>query len=136
MSGAIANKDLGRMFFEAQDRMRGGPDPALCGPSYVSRIGSIPPMTMAQHEAFAKAFYAGFPDLKHSVHEVIAADDKVVVRFTLRGTHRGEFMGIPPTQRRFEAGAIVVFRVADGKIAELDGQFDQMGMMRQLGVIP
>lgn len=130
------NKELGRRFFEAQDRMRGGPDPSLCAPNYSAHIGSNPPMTLAHHEGFAKAFYAGFPDLQHTVDETIADDRKVVVRFTLRGTHQADFMGIPPTGKSFEAGAVAIFHIDKDKIVELRGQFDQMGMMRQLGVIP
>jgi predicted ester cyclase len=58
-----------------------------------------------------------------------------VVRFRLGGTHEGEFMGIPSTRKAFEIGAIALFRAVDGKIVEVRGQFDQLGMMRQLGVI-
>lgn len=128
-------RELGRTFFEAQDRLRGGPDPALCATSYVARIGGNPPMTLADHQAFAKAFYAGFPDLRHMVEETIADDAKVVVRFALRGTHRGEFMGIQPTQKEIDVGAIAILSTANGKITEVRGQFDQLGMMRQLGVM-
>lgn len=130
-----ANKKLGRAFFEAQDRLKGGPDATLCAATYTAYIGSNPPMTRADHEAFAKAFYAAFPNLLHTVDEVLAEGDKVVVRFTIRGTHTGDFLGIPPTKKSIEVGAIGVFRVADGKVAELHAQFDQMGMMRQLGVM-
>lgn len=132
----MTDNDLGRRFFEAQDRMRGGPDPDLCAPDYAATIGSNPTMTLADHQGFAKAFYGGFPDLQHAVEETIAKDGRVVVRFTLRGTHTGTFMGIPPTQKTFAAGAIAIFRVENGRISELLGQFDQLGMMRQLGVIP
>jgi len=128
--------DIARLFFESQDRLRGGPDPALCAPGYVSRIGSMPPMTLADHHQFATAFYRGFPDLLHTIHETIAGDGKAVVRFTLRGTHKEEFMGIPPTGKPVQVGAIAIFTLADGKISELHGQFDQLGMMRQLGVVP
>jgi steroid delta-isomerase-like uncharacterized protein len=128
--------DVGRRFFEAQDRLRGGPDPDLCAPAYVSRIGSIPPMTLADHQQFAIAFYRAFPDLMHTIHETVAGDGKAVVRFTLRGTHKSEFMGIPATGKEIQVGAIAIFTIADGKIVELHGQFDQLGMMRQLGVVP
>jgi predicted ester cyclase len=129
------NKEIGRRFFEAQDRLRGGPDRDLCAPSYVAYIGSNPPMSLADHEGFAKAFYAGFPDLRHAVEETVADEETVAVRFTLRGTHRGDFMGIPPTQKLFEAGAIAILRIAGGKVAEVRAQFDQLGMMQQLGLI-
>jgi predicted ester cyclase len=129
------NKTLGRRFFEAQDRLRGGPDRDLCAPGYVAYIGGNPPMTLAEHEGFAKAFYGGFPDLRHTVEETVADDETVAVRFTLAGTHRGDFMGIPPTQRSFQAGAIAILRIAGGRVTEVRGQFDQLGMMQQLGVI-
>jgi predicted ester cyclase len=57
-------------------------------------------------------------------------------RITLRGTHQGEFMGIPPTGRQVTFTGIHISRVAGGKIAEEWGQFDALGMMQQLGVIP
>jgi predicted ester cyclase len=132
---AESNRELGRTFFESQDRVKGGPDPDLCASNYVARIGGNPPMTLPGHNAFANAFYAGFPDLRHAVEETVADDANVVVRFTLRGTHRGEFMGIQPTGKEIEVGAIAILSTANGKVTEVRGQFDQLGMMRQLGVI-
>lgn len=126
--------ELGRKFFESQDRLKGGPDPDLCAPSYVARIGSNPPMNLAGHDGFAKAFYGGFPDIYHTIEDTIADDSKVAVVFTLRGRHIGDFMGIPPTQKEVDIGAIVVLTVVDGRVTELRGQFDQFGMMQQLGV--
>lgn len=130
-----ANKELGRGFFEAQDRLNGGPDLALCAPTYTAHIGSNPPMTRAHHEGFATAFYAAFPDLWHTVDEIAAEDDRVVVRLTIRGTHSANFMGIPTTNKAIEVGLIAILHVANGKVVELRAQFDQMGMMRQPGVI-
>jgi steroid delta-isomerase-like uncharacterized protein len=131
-----STSDIARRFFESQDRLRGGPDPALCAPGYVSRIGSMPPMTLADHQQFSTAFYRGFPDLRHTIDETIAGDGKTVIRFTLRGTHKDAFMGIPATGKEVQVGAIAIFTVAEDKVSELHGQFDQLGMMRQLGVVP
>jgi steroid delta-isomerase-like uncharacterized protein len=77
-----------------------------------------------------------FPDLHFDTEEVIAEDDKVVARTTLRGTHTGPFMGIPPTGRRFEQQQIHILRLADGKAVEHRAVRDDLGMMQQLGVIP
>jgi predicted ester cyclase len=131
---AATLEELGRKFFESQDRRKGGPDPDLCASGYVARIGSNPPMTIDGHDGFAKAFYAGFPDISHTIEDTVADDSKVAVIFTLRGTHTGDFMGVPPTQKQIEVGAIAVLIVAAGKVAEVRGQFDQLGMMQQLGV--
>jgi predicted ester cyclase len=59
---------------------------------------------------------------------------KVVYRFTASGTHQGEFMGIPPTEKRVTIMEIRIYRIIGGKIVECWGLFDQMGLMQQLGV--
>ena len=80
-------------------------------------------------------FRAAFPDLAYAIQDLIGEDDKVVVRWTATGTHRGELMGIPPTETRIATTGVDIFRVADGKLAELWLSWDQLGMMEQLGVV-
>jgi steroid delta-isomerase-like uncharacterized protein len=77
---------------------------------------------------------AAFPDLQATIDDVIAEGDKVVHRSTASGTHRGEFMGIPPTNKRATWGEIHILRFENGRIAEHWGQMDMAGMMQQLGV--
>ncbi len=89
------NLALGRRFFAEQDRLRGGPAEALCAATYQAILGSNPPIDRAGHEAFARGFYAAFPDVGHDLEEVLATEDRVAVRFVLRGTHTGSFFGIP-----------------------------------------
>ena len=88
----------------------------------------------------AKQFFAivrsAFPDLHHTIEDMIAEGDKVVMRSTWSGTHQGEFMGIPATGRRVRVSAIDISRVADGRIVEHWEQSDALGLMQQLGVIP
>lgn len=79
---------------------------------------------------------AGFPDNRHEVEEVIGEGDTVVARVTLTGTHEGEFMGMPPTGRRIEVTEIHVYRLAGGKAVEHRVGRDDLGAMRQLGLIP
>jgi predicted ester cyclase len=124
--------ELGPLFFLEQDRLLGGPNADLCAPNYVAYIGSFPPMDLAGHQAFARGFYAAFPDLVHNVQEVITELNRVVVRNMLVGTHRGDFMGIAATHRPINVGATMILHVEDGRVARLYGQFDQMGLMRQL----
>jgi predicted ester cyclase len=59
----------------------------------------------------------------------------VLVRFTFRGTHHGDFMGIPPTGRTVAVPGLIVYRIANGKIAEHWIQMDNMALMQQLGVM-
>ena len=132
---AHANRALGRRFFEEQDRVRGGPVEELCAPEYQACLGGNPPTDRVGHERFATAFYAGFPDLAHTIEEVFATDDRIAVRFVLRGTHGGSFFGIPPTNRLVMIAAHVLLHVHDGKITRLQGIFDEAGLLRQLGVL-
>ncbi len=80
--------------------------------------------------------YEVLPDLHYTIEDIIVADDKVVVRFTRRGTHRAEFMGVAPSGREVTWTGIDIFRIADGKIVEHWGNFDQLSMMQQLGAVP
>ena len=78
---------------------------------------------------------AAFPDNRHEVKEIIVEGDKVVLRCTLTGTHEGPFMGIPPTGRKIEVTEIHIYRLKDGKAVEHRVGRDDLGAMRQLGVI-
>ena len=77
-----------------------------------------------------------FPDLHFTIDEQIAEGDKVVTRWTAHGTNKGELLGMPATDKSTTVTGIAVDRIANGKIAESWGIFDQFGMMQQLGVIP
>lgn len=130
------NKETARQFFMEQDRRHGPLAPEIVATDYVARIGSNPPMDMAGHSAFAVMFYQGVPDIYHTIDDVIGDGDTAVVRFTLRGRQTGDLLGIPATGRPIEVSAIAIMRFDDGKVAQLTAQFDQIGMMQQLGVIP
>jgi steroid delta-isomerase-like uncharacterized protein len=77
-----------------------------------------------------------FPDLHYALDDMIVEGDKVVVRCTVTGTHKGEFMGVPPTNRKVKVQAIAIDRVVGGKIVEEWGLSDTLGLMQQLGVVP
>jgi steroid delta-isomerase-like uncharacterized protein len=79
---------------------------------------------------------SAFPDFEGVVEDMVAEGDKVAARVTIRGTHRGEFMGIPSSGNRIEVTGIDIARFADGKMVEHWGNFDDLGMMQQLGVVP
>jgi predicted ester cyclase len=131
-----ANRALGRRFFEEQDRLQGGPAEELCAPGYQAYLGGNPAVDRAGHEYFAKAFYAAFPGMRHTIEDVFATEDRVAVRFVIRGTHAGSFFGIPATNRPVVIAANVLLQVADGKVTRLFGIFDEAGMLRQMGVLP
>ncbi|MDA1348829.1 MAG: ester cyclase [Chloroflexi bacterium] len=81
-------------------------------------------------------FRDAFPDLTLNIDLLMADRDLVCGRLTTTGTHKGEFMGIPPTNKRFTMTEVHIVRFADGKAVEHWGNSDQLGKMRQLGVIP
>lgn len=76
---------------------------------------------------------AAFPDWNVVVDDLIAEGDKVVVRATGHGTHRGEFMGIAPSGKRVSVSWIAIYRVRNGKLAEHWQNIDDLGLLRQLG---
>ncbi len=80
--------------------------------------------------------HTAFPDIHTSIDDVVAEGDKVAVRFTIRGLHQGEGMGIPPTGKRVVYTGIDIFRLAGGRIVERWGEVDSLGLMQQLGAIP
>ncbi|MEX2247720.1 MAG: ester cyclase [Dehalococcoidia bacterium] len=79
---------------------------------------------------------AGFPDMKMNIEEVIAGDDRIVARWTARGTHKGDFLGVPASGKSFEIGGISILTTAGGKISGDWTQWDSLGLMTQIGAIP
>lgn len=77
-----------------------------------------------------------FPDIHVTINDVIAHHDKVVLRNTVTGTHRGDYRGLPATGRTITYNEIFIARFAEGKIAEVWGVVDVYSQLRQLGVIP
>ena len=84
---------------------------------------------------FFRTFRTAFPDLDPSVEEIVAFDDYVTMRYTLRGTHQGEFMGVAPTGKKIEAPAMQLARVEDGKVKERWGVTDQSKILEQIGAL-
>ena len=84
---------------------------------------------------FMGEFRSAFPGFHSTVEDQIAEGDKVVTSWRMRGTHRGEFRGIAPTGNELDITGIGIFRFSDGKVVESWDNFDQLGMMQQLGAI-
>lgn len=82
---------------------------------------------------YASGFLTGFSDLVVSVEDTIAEGDKVVAHWTCRGKHTGELRGIVPTGKQATWTGIAIYRFAGGKIEEIRGWNDALGLMRQLG---
>ena len=75
----------------------------------------------------------GFPDVHFRIEDLLAEDDRVVGRWTFRGTHRGDFMGISPSGKNVSVMGIAIYRIVDGQIAEAWVAWDALGLMQQIG---
>jgi len=91
-------------------------------------------LSREEESGFVKLLWAGFPDIHWDIEEMIAHGDRVIARFVVRGTHTGEYQGIPPTGNKFESGGVWMARVKDGKIIEAKEEADLLGMMQQIGM--
>ena len=83
-----------------------------------------------------EAFFAGFPDLRSEVVEILAAGNSVGVHRRWAGTHEGPFQGVEPTGRRVEFESTAILTLRDGQITEYRGVVDLLGLMQQLGAAP
>ncbi len=110
----------------------------IYAPDYVGHDPSNPEEVRGLQAAKQAAadYRRAFPDLRVTVEDLMAEGDKVAARLRVRGTHLGDLNGIAPTGRRVDFTGIVMSRVEGGRIAEDWANFDDLGMMRQLGVIP
>ncbi len=83
-----------------------------------------------------EVFLTGFPDLHSTIEDMVSEGDKVVLRWRVEGTHTGEFMGVAPSNKKITLGITEIFRVENGQLVEAWDQFDQLGLMQQIGAIP
>jgi predicted ester cyclase len=88
------------------------------------------------YKQYVSMNFAAFGDVRCIAEDVVAEGDKVVVRWTWRATHEGEYMGIAPTGKQVTLTGISISRIVDGKTMEEWGENDSLGMMQQLGVVP
>jgi steroid delta-isomerase-like uncharacterized protein len=87
----------------------------------------------ASVEKFVGGFLSSFPDLHHTVEEMIADGDRVVVKFSARGTHTGPWLNFAATGKSIQYTGLTWARVANGKIAEHQTEWDKAGLMEQIG---
>lgn len=109
----------------------------LFAPDYVLHDPVLPEEVRGPEgiERYVSMYRAAYPDTSFTIEDQLAEGDEVVTRWTGRGTHRGELMGIPPTGKGVTVTGIEVDRVSDGKMRETWVNYDALGMMQQLGVV-
>lgn len=85
---------------------------------------------------FWHAFFTALPDLSASMEDLVISGDRVVGRFVYRGTHRGEFMGIPASGNAVEMRSIDIWRIQDGVFAEHWDELNALQVFQQMGALP
>ena len=108
---------------------------------YISEsVNHILPPNMPQGlegtKMFASMFFTAFPNLQVTIEDLVAEDNKTVLRWSAQGTHQGDLMGIPPTGKDIFITGMAIDRFEGDKSVEHWEILDQLGMMQQLGVIP
>lgn len=131
------NKALTRRFYEEVFNQRNlALVNELCSPNHVFHTPTATLRGPEEFKQFLSQYITAFPDAHFTVEDLIAEGDKVVSRYTFRGTHKGDMMGIAPTGKQVNITGIVVERIVNGKSEEAWLNFDALGMMQQLGKVP
>ena len=109
----------------------------LAAPSLVVRYPVIPQVIHSSREFrhVIAGFRSAFPDSALRVEEEIAEGEKVAVRWTFTGTHKGSFMGIPATGKKVTWTGITIYRIVDGRVVEERGEEDFVGFLREVGLV-
>jgi steroid delta-isomerase-like uncharacterized protein len=88
------------------------------------------------YKATVNRFFAGMPDLRFTIQDLISEKNKVVVVWVMSGTHRGEFYGAPATNKKVSVEGITIHQVENGKLLDSYASWDRLGTMQQMGALP
>ena len=108
----------------------------LLTPGFVHHFDTDRRFTREQYRAGSRQIHQALPDVRATIEDLIAEGDRVVARVTVAGTHRGAFMGRPPTGNRVRYTSTTTYRLADGRIQEDWENWDGLGFARQTGMLP
>lgn len=131
------NKNIVRRFFEegpSKGDLRAADD--LLAPNFALHTPLPSAPGIQGMNDVISACRAAFEHLNVAVEDMVAEDDRVTARFTARGIHKGAFMGLPATGKSITMTGIEIFRMENGRIAELWGEANLLGLMQQLGILP
>jgi steroid delta-isomerase-like uncharacterized protein len=131
------NKEIVRRFFElgpSQGNM--GAAKELLAPDFALHVPLPAAPGIQGISDVVTACRTAFEHLNVTVEDMVAEGDRVAARFTACGVHKGSFMGLPPTGKPITMTGIEIFRIENGRIAELWGEANRLGLMMQLGILP
>ena len=130
------NKAHVRRGFEAVNQKNLAVFDELLTPDVVFHNASTTMQGLEAYKQFLSMYMTAFPDLHFTIEDMIAEGDTVVARFTTRGTHQGNLMGIPPTGKQVSGTGMFIDRIVNGKGVEQWFNTDDLGLLQQLGVVP
>ena len=131
------NKAIVRRCYEELNERNWDVLDELFAANYVDhQAGGVEIHGLEELKQFMTGFFNAFPDVRFTVEDLIAEDDKVVARWTSQWTHKGELMGIAATGKQGTTTGIAIFQIVGGKVVEEWPAVDMLGLMQQLGVIP
>lgn len=133
----LENKALNHRWIQAFNERDWRVEKDVRGPDFRAILSGVPgPLDNEGWSEFMTAFTAAFPDARITIDQCISEGDTVATRWTLAGTHGGEFQGIPATGRTVRFTGIEYNRVVNGRFAEHWSMFDNVALLRQLGALP
>jgi len=129
---AVARREVEA--FESQGDLAIADD--VLAADYRLHFPGFPTLDREGHKQMIAAFHTAFPDLRIELEAQVADGDRVANHIVLHGTHRGPFQGMPATGRTVTVRGMNLMRLDGGKIVELWGYLDTLGLLQQLGAIP
>ena len=109
---------------------------AVMAPHYQLHFPGFPTLDREGHKQMIAAFHIAFPDLRIQLTAQVAEHEYVANHITLRGTHQGNFQGVPATGKAVMVSGLNLMRFENGRLAELWGYLDTVGLMQQIGALP
>ena len=131
------NKEIVRRLWVEPWEGKMGVIDELVAPDYVGHDPSQPELHGPDGvKGFVTTYLSAFPDGRITIDEQLAEGELVASRWTGRGTHQGDLMGIPPTGKQVTVSGITISHVKNGKVVEEWTNWDTLGMLQQLGAVP
>ncbi len=130
---SAAAMDAVHKFYQGYNEHNAGLWEQALAPSYVGHVNGQTIPSREAGKGFVTALLSAFPDIHYSIEDSLQVGDRAAVRWSATATHTGELFGLAPTQKKVSMIGITIFRVENGRVAELWDVWDEAGLMKQLG---
>ena len=128
-----SNKEIIRRHIKAVNEKTPEVWDEIMSPDYAHNVPGLP-AGREGYKQLVHQMWIAFPDLNETLEEIVAEGDKVVIQYTERGTHKGDFVDIPASGRSYEKGGMAIYRMENGLMSGLRVQENMLGWVQQLGI--